>query len=186
LLGDAGSGFWIGHQAVRAAAAALDRRGPATALAEAVAAQLGVEASTARGRYGRVVALGHAVDELYRVRPVELAAFAPLVFTAATAGDEVAGEIVLGAATALAATLAAVTTDGEPGPLVLGGSILARQRAIAEHVVGSFRASGSTEPVVTVADGLAGAAVLALRHAGSTVDDDAHARIKSSLAALAR
>ena len=32
LLGDGGSGFWIGHRAVRAALAELDGRGPTTAL----------------------------------------------------------------------------------------------------------------------------------------------------------
>ncbi len=42
LLGDGGSGFWIGHRAVRAALAELDGRGPATALTGLLLDALGV------------------------------------------------------------------------------------------------------------------------------------------------
>ncbi|MFW6689720.1 BadF/BadG/BcrA/BcrD ATPase family protein [Streptomyces sp. MAR4 CNX-425] len=41
LLGDEGSGFWIAREALRAALRALDGRGPATALAELLAAATG-------------------------------------------------------------------------------------------------------------------------------------------------
>src|SRR4051812_7514389 len=45
LLGDEGSGFWIGHRVVRAALADLDGRGPATGLTPMVLARLGVSAA---------------------------------------------------------------------------------------------------------------------------------------------
>src|SRR6478752_1830649 len=44
LLGDEGSGFWIGQRAVRAALADLDGRGPATALTPLMLERLGVPA----------------------------------------------------------------------------------------------------------------------------------------------
>ena len=49
LLGDEGSGFWIGHRVVRAALADLDGRGPATGLTPLVLARLGVP-GVVRGR----------------------------------------------------------------------------------------------------------------------------------------
>ena len=44
LLGDEGSGFWIGQRVVRAALADLDGRGPSTALTPLLLARLGVPA----------------------------------------------------------------------------------------------------------------------------------------------
>src|SRR4029077_20994861 len=49
LLGDEGSGFWIGQRVVRAALADLDGRGPSTALTQLLLARLGVPASSAAG-----------------------------------------------------------------------------------------------------------------------------------------
>ena len=49
LLGDEGSGFWIGHRVVRAALADLDGRGPATALTPLLLARLGVAAPSDAG-----------------------------------------------------------------------------------------------------------------------------------------
>ncbi|MGW5350421.1 BadF/BadG/BcrA/BcrD ATPase family protein [Streptomyces sp. NPDC004031] len=49
LLGDEGSGFWLGAQAVRATLAALDGRGPATSLLPAVLAHYGVPAASGPG-----------------------------------------------------------------------------------------------------------------------------------------
>ena len=181
LLGDAGSGFWIGHRAVLAATRALDRRGPATLLADLFTAQLGIEQIAARAPSGRGVALDQVVRAVYQMRPVELARFAPLVFEAAEHDDEVALQIVADAAQALAATLAAVVVPDISGPLVLGGSILSLQPAIAERVVRSLH---DPADVITVSDGLAGAAVLALRRGGVDVDDTVFARIHASLSTL--
>ena len=122
------------------------------------------------------------MDALYQIRPVELARFAPLVFEAEAGGDEVARGIVADASAALEATLAAVVVPDIAGPLVLGGSILAQQRAVARRVLQALP-GGAADPVVTVLDGVAGAAVLALRHGGRSVDDAVFARIQTSLAA---
>lgn len=181
LLGDAGSGFWIGRRAVLAATRALDRRGPATLLTDLFTAQLGIEQIAERAPSGRGIALDQVVRAVYQMRPVDLARFAPLVFEAAEHGDEMALQIVADAAQALAATLAAVAVADISGPLVLGGSILSQQLAIAERVVRSLH---DPADVITVSDGLAGAAVLALRHGGVDVDDTVFARIHASLSTL--
>lgn len=181
LLGDAGSGFWIGHRAALAATSALDDRGPATLLTELFLSQLGIDPIVERGPNGRGVALDHVVRLIYQMRPVELSRFAPLAFEAAELGDDVALRIVADASDALATTLAAVVVPDVSGPLVFGGSILSQQPAMAQRVVRSFPASAE---VITVSDGLVGAAILALRHGGVPVDDAVFDRIRGSLATL--
>ncbi|MEU0316018.1 BadF/BadG/BcrA/BcrD ATPase family protein [Nocardioides sp. NPDC006273] len=174
LLGDVGSGFWLGREAVRAGLAPLDGRGATTLLTSLLLERLGTPPVTHRegGRTGTLVA---ATAALYAMPPLRLADFAALVFTAADADDEVAAGILDRAAAGLAETLVAVRTPDVVGPLVAAGSVLARQPDFAARV-----APGA----VVANDGLAGAAVLALRHAGVLVDDDVYRRVTSSLAQL--
>jgi glucosamine kinase len=184
LLGDDGSGFWIGRRVVRSVAAALDGRGPATALTRMVLDALGIDDASERRHGGRLDSQRRLVEAVYRLRPVALSRFAQLAFAASADGDAPAQRIVDDAADALATTIAAVIDPEVAGPVVLGGSILAQQPAIAERVVAAVRAAGVIGDVSTVGDGTVGAAVLALRHAGAAVDPDVFDRIASSLAAL--
>lgn len=184
LLGDGGSGFWIGHRAVLAATSALDHRGSSTILVDRVLAELGI-ARTEERLDGRESSLAEAVYAVYRMRPVEIARFAPLVFDAAALGDDVARQIVADAADALTTTLATVVVEQVVGPLVLGGSILSHQRSVADPVAQSFHAAGRAGDgpgVITVSDGLPGAVVLALRRGGLSVDDPTFDRVRASLA----
>jgi N-acetylglucosamine kinase-like BadF-type ATPase len=178
LLGDEGSGFWIGHHAVRAVVADLDGRGPSTELTPLVLARLGIDAT----HESRRSSLGRLTEIVYGMRPVHLARFAPVAF--AVGDDAAAVAIVEGASQALAHTLASVHADGIDGPLVLGGSVLLHQPTLAAAVETSFRRLGGVGDVVTVADGVAGAATLALRHRGVAVDRAVFARIDASLTAL--
>jgi glucosamine kinase len=178
LLGDEGSGFWIGHHVVRAAVADLDGRGPATMLTPLLLAGLGIDHT----HESRGSSLSRLTETAYGMRPVELARFAPAAFTV---GDDAAAvAIVEGASQALARTLGTVLDSGIGGPLVLGGSVLLHQARVAEAVETSYRRQGGAGPVVRVADGVAGAATLALRNHGVTVDPAVFARITASLAAL--
>jgi glucosamine kinase len=178
LLGDDGSGFWIGHRVVRAVVAALDGRGPSTGLTPLVLDRLGIVGTGE----SRPTSLSRLTEIVYGMRPVQLARFAPLAFT--VGDDEVAGAIVEGASQALARSLAAVVDNELDGPLVLGGSVLLHQESVASAVETSFRRQGGAGAVVRVADGVAGAAALALRHGGVDVDDAVFARIGASLADL--
>ncbi len=178
LLGDDGSGFWIGHRVVRAVVADLDGRGPSTALTPLVLAGFGIEDTEGSPRSSLSSLTGLA----YGMRPVQLARFAPVAFT--VGDDAVAVAIVEAASQALARTLGTVLDDGIDGPLVMGGSVLLHQASVATAVETSFRRQGGAGRVVKVADGVAGAAALALRHRGVEVDPAVFARIDASLTAL--
>jgi glucosamine kinase len=178
LLGDDGSGFWIGHHVVRAVVADLDGRGPPTGLTPLVLARLGIDNT----HESRSSFLSRLTEIVYGMRPVQLAQFAPVAFTV---GDDAAAvAIVDGASQALARTLGTVLDEGIDGPLVLGGSVLLHQASVAVAVETSFRRQGGAGHVVKVPDGVAGAAALALRNHGVTVDGAVFARIDASLAAL--
>ena len=180
LLGDEGSGFWIGHHVVRAVVADLDDRGPATRLTPLVLAQLAIDDAPGSRRSS----LSRLTESVYEMRPVRLARFAPTAFS--VGDDTVALAIVAGASDALAHTLGSVLDNEIDGPLVLGGSVLLHQATVAAAVEKSFRQRGGTGRVVRVADGVAGAAALALRNHGVIVDAAVFARIEASLADLRR
>jgi glucosamine kinase len=185
LLGDNGGGFWLGREVVRAVAAALDGRGPATALTPLVLDELGITMDGAARTDGRVAAQQQLIVKTYALAPIELARFAPLVFAAGD--DAVARAIIDQAAALLAQTLAAVTDGQVPGPLVFGGSVLTKGGAVAAAVMGHLARDGGVEAPeapVLVGDGVVGAAVLALKRNGVPVDATVFARITGSLAEL--
>ncbi|HEY3528164.1 MAG TPA: BadF/BadG/BcrA/BcrD ATPase family protein [Nocardioides sp.] len=175
LLGDEGSGFWIGRRVVRAALADLDGRGPSTALTPLMLDRLGVPAPSEPGDREPIRA---AVRALYAGPPVRLADYAGLAFEAD--GDGAAELILDDAAAALARSLAAVRSPGVSGPVVLGGGILGRSPQVADRLAAACRA----EEVRAVADGAVGACVLAVRHAGTLVDAAVFQQLTASLTAV--
>lgn len=186
LLGDRGSGFWIGLRGVRTALAAIDGRGPRSELVDRVLAELGVGPADDAWGDDRLAVLNRVVEDLYRLRPADLARFAPAVFAAADAGDDHAGSIVRAAVDELADTLIRCLAPGVGGPVVVGGSVLARRPEMVAGVVDRLTDAGAGADVVTVADGLLGAAVLALRRIGVTVERRLHARLLDAIAATRR
>ncbi len=175
LLGDEGSGFWIGQRVVRAALADLDGRGPSTALTPLLLARLGVPAPADTGDREPIIA---AVRALYAGPPVRLADYAGLAFEADE--DETARRILDDAAAALARTLAAVRSPTVSGPVVLGGGILGHGREVADRVA----AAAGADVVHLVTDGAVGVCVLALRHAGTEVDAAVFHQVTTSLSAV--
>lgn len=175
LLGDRGSGFWIGHRVVRAAVRDLDHAGPETALTRGVLDHLGIPADAAQGA-GRPRALERVVESLYAVRPIELAALAPLAFVA---GDPVAESILRRAGAHLADSLAAVLRD--PGPLVVGGSVLSRGGVVRDAFVERLGAAAADLELRPVADGAVGAGLLALRAGGVQVSRETLDRLSETV-----
>jgi N-acetylglucosamine kinase-like BadF-type ATPase len=168
LLGDAGSGFWIGHRVARAVIAALDGQAPTTALTDLVLASVGIPAPP-DSPAGREQALNQLVTALYARPPVQLSAFAPLAFRAHR--DPVAREILVGASSALAHLTSVVRIPALTGPLVVGGSVLIRGLLAAPpDLRGHLVLPAHEDEVIPVSDGVVGAAVLALRSADTDVD----------------
>ncbi|MFC0865552.1 N-acetylglucosamine kinase [Sphaerimonospora cavernae] len=190
LLGDEGSGVWIGRRAVAAALTALDGRAAATALVDDVAAAiLGDAAASGDGDRRDAAGLARAIVSAVYARvaesgPAWLATLAPVADAAARAGDPVAREILREGAALLCRTALAVrsqgsqdlsdTADGDgpaaPGPLVLAGSLLTERTELAALVraelgerTGLSAGAGSLGGWLLAGDAAAGAAALALR-----------------------
>ncbi len=178
LLGDEGSGFWLGRQVARAVAAALDGRGRPTALTELVLADLGITLDSTQRTQGRLRAQQQLIFKVYESSAIELSRFAPLVF--AVDNDAVATDIIERAADALARTLLAVA-PGAAEPLVFGGSVLTKGATVAAAV--AARLATPATPIL-VHDGVVGAAVLVLKRHGIEVDAAVFTRIQDSLVAL--
>ena len=100
-LGDEGSGYWIGMQALGSVARAEDGRGQPTALRDAVLAHL--QLSDPRALVGWVDGATKAA----------VAALAPLVLDVASRGDPVAASIATDAAAALRMHVIALLDDME-------------------------------------------------------------------------
>ena len=169
LLGDAGGGFWIGHAVARAVVASLDGQGQETALTGLVLGAARIEANTTTVA-GRAEALRQLVSALYARPPISLAEFAPLAFAAHE--DGVARAILVAASAALADLLSAVRAPDLSGPVVVGGSVVVRgMLAAPSSLQAELVPPAGGDQVIPVSDGLVGAAVLVLRHAGLEVDE---------------
>jgi N-acetylglucosamine kinase len=117
VLGDEGSGYWIGRAAIRAVLREADKRGPETALTDMLLAHFDVP--QAQG----------LIHEVYntQLKPAAIGALAKCVQAAFSQGDEVAIGILRAAADELegAALSVARRLDliGEPFPFILAGGI---------------------------------------------------------------
>jgi glucosamine kinase len=184
LLGDAGGGFWIGHAVARAVVASLDGQSQATALTDLVLDAMGIAANMTTVA-GRAEAVRRLVSALYARPPISLAEFAPLAFAAHE--DGVARPILVGASAALADLLSAVRAPDLHGPVVVGGSIIVRgMLAAPASLQAELAPPAGADPVIPVSDGLVGAAVLVLRHAGLGVDESLFHTIQAEVALAGR
>ncbi|MFD0970769.1 N-acetylglucosamine kinase [Plantactinospora endophytica] len=162
LLGDEGSGFWLGLAAARSTARALYRGPPTSPLTRAVAAEIGASDPDA------------FVTRIYRRSRERLARLAPLVGAAARDGDPEAVAILDAAAERLAGTL--LSLHPVPGPVVLAGGILAGVPEIRDAVQQRLTARLG-RPGVPAGDPAAGAAWVAARRFLGYADPALHARL---------
>ncbi|MDR4534365.1 BadF/BadG/BcrA/BcrD ATPase family protein [Glutamicibacter sp. PS] len=155
IMGDEGSGYWIGQQALRAVMRAYDGRGPATGLSEPV-----------RERWPRLdeayIALQSAPDRVSRVASLarEVARWAPT--------DTVARDICVRAATELAhsaATALRLVTEEQPSqqslPVAAIGGVFSNELIAEEFALVLGELQPRAEVVPADGDGLAGALRLA-------------------------
>jgi glucosamine kinase len=183
LLGDLGSGYWLGHHAAIAVTSALEGRGPKTALTAAVLNSLGIDVTEDRAFDGRPTPLRLFIDAIYKMRPIELARFAPQVI--ANREDPVAAALLAQSERFLLEDFRLVFDPQMPGPVVLGGSVAAHLTGLPAAVGDLMSAAGHEPDVRLAGDPSVGAAVLALRHQGVSVDEAMLARIAASMASRA-
>jgi N-acetylglucosamine kinase-like BadF-type ATPase len=145
LMGDEGSGYYIGSQALQAVVRAIDGRGGSTPL---------VEGLMTFWKLSRPDDLLYQV--YHRADKSDIARLAPLAFETAQAGDPVAQGIIRRAARELA--LAALTVgrglefSGEDLPLALGGSLLLCQERYREETLRAIRRERPIRDVVLASE----------------------------------
>ncbi|MEV7553055.1 BadF/BadG/BcrA/BcrD ATPase family protein [Amycolatopsis sp. NPDC089917] len=156
LLGDEGSAYWLGREAVRSTLDVLSLGGEPGSLARAVLAEaLGPSAVDSPGdRAGLWRAL---ITSANSEAPIRLARFAPFVSEADRAGDPAADGITTRAAAHLVTNVMAVRDPGETTPIVLVGSVLSPEGPVGAKV----RAELAGFEALTSTDGVLGAAWLA-------------------------
>ena len=153
IMGDAGSGYWIGREALDAVMRAYDGRGPTTELTAAVS--------------DRWPDLSQAYMSLQadpdRVRVV--ASFAAVVARAAVAGDAVAQDISVRAAHELAqsvrAAIAQVRTDEETFPVCAIGGVFGSAPLLEAFTADLHAGDASVRLVAPVGVGIDGVMALA-------------------------
>ncbi|MEU4801038.1 BadF/BadG/BcrA/BcrD ATPase family protein [Actinosynnema sp. NPDC023587] len=150
LLGDEGSAYWLGREAVRATLRALEDDRP-DALTRAVLNLAGIPPRPARE------AARHLITEANRVAPIVLAHYAPLVTAHAAAAS--AGAIIAEAVAILADLALTGRPDSADTPIVLVGSL------VHAHPLGTLLRAELTArtraPVRIATESSAGAAWLA-------------------------
>jgi glucosamine kinase len=162
LLGDEGSGFWLGRQALRSVVRSSDGRGPHTLLTARVLAHFGIARTQ------------DLVREIYdgNFTPATVAAIASQVEGAAADGDEIAIDLIDTGARELG--LAALSVCGKlklpRGPVVLAGGMFTAAPRLRPRVV-SHLTGRWPGMVVTPLQGqpVAGAVSLALAEAAGTL-----------------
>lgn len=183
LLGDAGSGFWIGHRVAQAVTADLDGQGPHTALTALVLTAVAVAPPQSPADRARVAA--EFVSRVYASPPVRLADLAPLAFRAFQ--DPVAQDILVAASAALAGLLSVVQVAQLAGPVVVGGSVLVRGLLGGPDELRAVLVPLMVDaPVIRVSDGVVGAAVLALRAGGIDVDAALFSTLRHQVSSMSR
>jgi N-acetylglucosamine kinase-like BadF-type ATPase len=154
VLGDEGSGYAIGQQALHAAVRAADGRDDPTLLLEQVLAHWHLDAPDQL--------IGRAYQPFDKAT---IAALAPLVLAAARAGDQAARRIVAKAADELALTATTVARalafTGAPVPLALGGGLLLGAPPLRARVLRRIRRTLAVDAVLMRDPALCAARALA-------------------------
>jgi len=131
VLGDEGSGYWLGRQALHAVVRAADRRGPATSLTSRILSHFGITRPQ------------DLVREVYfhQSQPAAIAGLSGLVHDAAVDGDAVATGILDAAAGELAG--AGLAVAGRLGlaacPMLLAGGVFRASPMLVSRVVTRVR-----------------------------------------------
>ncbi|MEV8374955.1 BadF/BadG/BcrA/BcrD ATPase family protein [Kribbella sp. NPDC056861] len=181
LLGDDGSGFWLGREALRSVLRALDVGEPIGLLGEEIVQAV----LPAREEGGVAEREGYDLlrDDLIRTvnsrPPVLLAELARTVVSAYDQNDKTAHALVKRAAELLTETVSRLRTTSDNGPMVLAGSVAGESSPVGRLLRQSIHEHFDGE-VLTARDGVGGATWLALGVLDPALaSQDNHARLVS-------
>lgn len=175
LIDDEGSSYWLGIQAMHAAAAAYDGRGQSTLLSQLVSERLAL------------TAMDDLMNRLYatEMTRTEIASLARLVFQAAAAEDNISTELIRRGCQAMAECALAVARkigldEGTSELAITGGMTHAGEallspfrKAIHECLPGCHVKEAELIPAI-------GAALLALELAGEKINEKTLYEVKQS------
>lgn len=141
VLGDEGSGFGIGREALQCAVRAADGRGRPTELLDSIL------------RHWQLPAPEALLERVYPTfDKTAIAALAPLVLALARAGDPVARKIEMRAASELALAIIAVARRlgivAGPLPVAFGGGLLIHEEPLRALVIRHLEPTWSVNPVL--------------------------------------
>jgi N-acetylglucosamine kinase-like BadF-type ATPase len=153
LLGDEGSGFAIGRDALQCAVRAADGRGPATGLLESILSRWQLSAPES------------LIERVYPTfDKTAIAALAPLVLTLARAGEPVACRIEARAANELALAVMAVARRlsfaAGSLPVAFGGGVLLHEERLRALVTRRIGRTWNVDPVLVEEPALSAARAL--------------------------
>jgi N-acetylglucosamine kinase-like BadF-type ATPase len=177
ISGDWGGGGNLWQEAMWWAARAVDGRGPATALSDALPRHAGL---TTMEELIEAVHLG-------RLSETDCMELTPVLFAVAAEGDEVASDLVRRQAEEVVALAVAAMRRldvlGEPIPVVLGGGVLTAGHAQLMDEIERRLADAAplAEPRVVRTPPVVGAALLGLDRIGASTE--VRARLRASFAA---
>ncbi|APU18414.1 N-acetylglucosamine kinase [Actinoalloteichus sp. GBA129-24] len=147
LLGDEGSAFWLGREAVRHTLRAVEGRDRHGELAGSVLdATLGADSPAPDGAAWNGEARRRLITSVNSAPPVRLAEYALLVSAAYRADDPAAVRIVHRGATELATLVRSLRIPGETSPVILAGSLLTSGSPIEAEVRAELAESAGVLP----------------------------------------
>jgi N-acetylglucosamine kinase-like BadF-type ATPase len=163
LLGDDGSGFWLGREAMRSVLRGIDLGEPLGVLGEAVVQAVLPDRDPAAHaeREGYDLLRDDLIRTVNARPPVLLAELARPVVAAYDQNDKTAHALVKRAAELLIETVSRLWTTSDNGPLVLAGSVAGESSPVGRLLRQSIHEHFDGE-VLTARDGVGGATWLAL------------------------
>lgn len=177
ISGDWGGGGNLWQEAMWWAARAVDGRGPATALSDALP------------RHAGLTTMDDLIEAIHlgRLSEADCMQLTPVLFAVAAEGDEVASDLVRRQAEEVVALAVAAMRRldvlGEPIPVVLGGGVLTAGHAQLMDEIERRLADAAplAEPRVVRTPPVVGAALLGLDRIGASTE--VRARLRASFAA---
>ena len=175
LVSDEGSAYWFGVQAMKAAVRAHDGRWQTSSLLPAVMGRLELQHIDDLLRYLYVRGMSR----------LEIAALGPLIFDAATEGDEVALDLIrLGARQMAACVVAVAQRIGlvrQPGELALTGGVFQAGDIVMEPLYAAVNEQlPQCEIFLAKLSPSLGACLLALKRIGIVLDSNVLSLLQNS------